>query len=135
MGWVSSVLWMPRLADSYGRAMIYKISMIGNIICIFFMHQTKDVKVMVGVMAGLGFLNSARTTIGFNYMNEFIPKSHKAIIGTLVKVSDSLAFLFTTIYFGWVAKTWIYPFYIGLSLCLLNLVGAFFLPESPKYLL
>jgi hypothetical protein len=90
---------------------------------------------MIGVMAGLGFLNTARTTIGINYMFELVPKSYKSVVGTLVKISDSMAFLFITIYFGWIGKTWICPYIIGLILCLVNLVGSFYLPESPKFLL
>jgi hypothetical protein len=90
---------------------------------------------MIGVNFMLGFTNSGRSTIGHIYMQEFIPQRAKTVVGTIYSTADALVFMIITVYFAWFAKNWIYITYIGFVLCILCVIGAIFLPESPKFLL
>jgi MFS family permease len=72
IGWALTLIWVSRLADIYGRAWIYRICMvlyIFDLVCVYFV---KDITLMIAVNFVMGCLTTARISIGFVYMQEFL---------------------------------------------------------------
>lgn len=80
-------------------------------------------------------LNSPTTyVIGFGYLQELVDNKHKSIYATFWNLSEGLIFVITTIYYWKISSHWVYILSFGYFLCALSLVGSFFLPESPVFL-
>ena len=91
------------------------------------------------VQCGLLFivgLNSRTTyVIGFGYLQEFVDKKHKNIYATLWNLSEGLIFVYATVYYWKIDRHWFYILSLGYFLNVLSVVGSFFLPESPVFLI
>jgi MFS family permease len=73
MGWSISVLWLPSLADVYGRMWLYRISVLITLVVfslIFFINNIYGIIVIMGI---IGFFSAVRVQIGYVYMMEFVP--------------------------------------------------------------
>ncbi len=81
-------------------------------------------------------LNSPTTyVIGFGYLQEFVGNKSKNIYAMLWSVSEGLIFVYATIYYWKIDRHWFYILSVGYFLSLLSMIGSFFLPESPVYLI
>lgn len=67
---------------------------------------------------------------------ELLPEKWQVFMGTALNIWDSLVQVFFTLYYWKINKDW-----IGFALVfaeisgLITILGAFFLPETPKYLI
>jgi MFS family permease len=73
LGYVSSLLWLPRLADIYGRKGIFFMAMVFSTFSWVVFLFDIDIKVCYFNLFLIGFINSARINVGFVYLMEFIP--------------------------------------------------------------
>ena len=73
LGWCLTLLWMPRLADVYGR----KWCVIPvNLICLGLFFGTlfaPNIYFLATVIFFWGFFNSVRTNVNFMYFMELMP--------------------------------------------------------------
>jgi len=53
----------------------------------------------------------------------------------LWSISEGLVFVYTTIYYWKIDKHWFYILSFGYFLAAVSMIGSFFLPESPVYLI
>ena len=72
LGWAVSLAWLPRLADIHGRSTIFKTAMVATLILLTMVYLTFNIYVMIGINFLLGTLTSARLSIGYVYMQEFV---------------------------------------------------------------
>mmetsp|Transcript_24333 Transcript_24333/g.30181 ORF Transcript_24333/g.30181 Transcript_24333/m.30181 type:complete len:110 (-) Transcript_24333:793-1122(-) len=73
--------------------------------------------------------------IGYLYLMEMMPKHSQTTVGSTWGVCDAMIYLFATIYFWQIGKDWYFVGVIGFLMNLFTSVTAWFLPESPRYLL
>lgn len=76
IGWVVSLLFLPRLADVYGRRWVYAVGMwlLLPVMVATLLNHSLDV--MIVCIFCQGFLSTVRVSIGFVYMMEFVAKKH-----------------------------------------------------------
>ena len=83
-----------------------------------------------------GFAAVGRCSIGFLYLIELIPDSHKVIYGTIIHFANALVGLIGCLYFWKVSKNCLWLEIGAWALNLSALAGVMiFLRESPKYLI
>jgi MFS family permease len=76
IGWALTLIWVSRLADIYGRAWIYRVSMVLYIVDLIAVYLVKDITGMIIVNFIMGCLTTARISIGFVYMQEFLTERY-----------------------------------------------------------
>lgn len=135
VGWASTLLWLPRFGDKYGRKNVFAVCMTLNLVMFTVMMTTGSLDVMMVSIFVQGALNSIRVNVGFLYLLEMMPKHLQTTIGSVWGISEACIYLFATIYFWKVSRDWFYFALVGYILNLCCAVGAWVLPESPRYLL
>ena len=136
VGWASSLLWMPRLADIYGRRKCYIIAMIIDTLLYANLLYTSNINVAIGTIFFAGFFASFRVGVGFIYLMELVPSKSRIAIGSLWGVLESSIMLNATLYFMFSQKRdWFRFAIVGFLVQIFALFSSFFIPESPKWLL
>ena len=89
----------------------------------------------IGSLFFIGALSSVRIIVGFTYMLELIGAPYRTMYGTLWGINENLVYLWATLYFWKVGKN-VFPLLaLGYGINIVAVVGVYFLPESPVYLI
>ena len=105
-----------------------------NLIAFTILLITHDIRLMTAMIFVQGFLTSIRINVGFLYFMEMMPSHAMTWFGVSKGIFDAVIYLFATFYFMKVSKDWFYFALIGYVLNIISATGAWFLPESPRYL-
>lgn len=135
IGWSCTLLWLPRLADIYGRKRLFCAGMLTISFLYVGILVTHSLNTMIALFFLTGALSSIRTQIGWVYWNEFFPSRLQNKLGTFYNMTDATVYMFATLYFWAGVKNWIYFALIGQVLAIFSAISSYFLPESPRYLL
>ena len=106
-----------------------------NLLMYSVMLYTHSLDVMLFSIFIMGAFCSIRVNIGFLYLLEMMPKHLQTRVGSIWNTSEACIYLLATIYFWVISKDWFYFASIGYALNLFCAAGAWFMPESPRYLL
>ena len=99
IGWATSLLWLPRLADNFGRQKLFAIGMTLNLVAYTVLLTAHDVRVMGAAIFSQGFITSIRLNVGFLLFMEMMPMHAQTCFGVAYGVLDALVYLFATVYF------------------------------------
>ena len=91
-------MFVPRLADIYGRKWVSYISIVITFPCLFGLSLSKSLAVTVPVFFVFGLSSIGRAIVTYVYVLELTPKKYKALIGTCNLCLDTVISLFTTAY-------------------------------------
>ena len=72
-GWAVAALFIPRLADIYGRKKMYFISMLCHGLIYFGIVMSRSLKLTTALMFFLGMAGAGRASVGYLYMLELTP--------------------------------------------------------------
>ena len=134
IGWSSTLLWVPRLADIYGRRRIFAYGQVISAVLYTIIMLSDSLNVIIAVSFLSGMLNSVRVNIGYVFMIELMPKSSQAKITTTWNIFEGSIYVLATFYFWQVSKNWLYFVAIGYGLSIYSAITVWSLPESPRYL-
>ena len=134
VGWATTLLWLPRFGDIYGRQRVFAIGMTLNLMMYTAMMFTRDLNIMLASVFIQGALTSLMCGVGWIYHMEIVPMHMRTYMGTVTANLDSATYLLATLYFWKVSKDWFYFALIGYIMNVIAAIGAWFLPESPPYL-
>ena len=134
IGWVCTLLWMPNLADKYGRKYPVWASWIVISICEVVMLLTKSIVVMSCMNFIQGAVASLRVNVGYVYLVEMMPKSKVTTVTTAYLILDACIYTFSSIYFWKISKHAKYFELIGLIWTTVGSIIIYWVPESPRYL-
>ena len=90
---------------------------------------------MIVVMAGFGLTTTTRLIVGFTYLTEIFPKNRQVAVVTINLVENSVVYILGTIYFWQISTNWFYFVLLGYIVSVVTCILAFFIPESPRFLL
>ena len=135
IGWTLFAVAIPRLADIYGRKMIFVGSLIMQAPTIYALILSSSVKLTTALLFVMGVLSAGRMSVGFLYIQEMVPAPSRAITGTLAITFDCMTMIWATIYFMYISHYTIYWEYYAVfqnvaAVCLIMM----HVPESPKWL-
>lgn len=126
---------MPVLSDKYGRKAFFQIGVTINLIAYTLIMINTSYWTQIVLLFIVGMNSPTTYVIGFGYLQELVGDDHKAIYATLWNVSEGLIFVISTIYYWKINRHWFYIVSVGYLLNWVSFLGAFFLPESPVFLI
>ena len=135
LGWCSTLLWVPALADQYGRKKVFIVGPIVDLFTYTVIMTTDNLYVMIAAMFVFGAATSIRANVGWVYFQELLPEQNVTFYSMLGFQLDGIVFLIATFYFWQVCKTWTYFTMIGYFFTISTLCLVWFLPESPRLLI
>lgn len=133
-GWAFAATFLPRLADVYGRKVVYLVSMIGHGTLFGAIVLSRSRILTTVLMFLLGMFSVGRASVGYLYMLELSPVKQQATIGTMLQLCNTLVTILATVYFYAISKEWVWFETCGVALNFIVVGCIYFLPESPKYL-
>ena len=74
IGWVSTLLVLPPMSDKYGRKLFFQFGIFANVIVYYFVKETRSLRNLIIAQFFCGMLNSLRTTMGYVYLMELLPR-------------------------------------------------------------
>jgi MFS family permease len=134
-GWSATLLWVPPLADKYGRRTLFVWGCVANLGLYTVLMLSHNLWLSVACIFLIGALESIRISIGFAYCMELMYEPNRSFYGTVWNVNEGLIYFWATLYFWLIAKDWLPFISIGYALSIISTVGVFFYPESPCYLI
>ena len=116
LGWCSTLLILPPIADRNGRKKIFFIGMCLNmVVMIFIMASTNYWFTIASIFAG-GMLSSIRQSIGYTYFLELIPMEKRTRYSTIWSCSEAAVSLWSVIYFTLISRHWFWLIFFGFLL-------------------
>ena len=133
VGLVIGCLFIPRLADLYGRKwfiIICNILVIPTLMCFLFMESINTLTFCFFV---LGILFTGHTLVNFLWGMEFIVKRLRVKVYALITGNSRVLIIFAVIYFRYISQSWVY-WILSVILVQICLVFCYFwFPESPDF--
>ena len=108
IGWSTTLLWVPRLGDVYGRKLLFTAAMFVDLALLAAVFLVKSSYAMMAIMFAFGALSSVRVNIGFVYLMEFMTKDRISVVGTFFGMTEALIYLGACVYYWLIAKNWLY---------------------------
>ena len=96
---------------------------------------THDLKVMIFLFFSVGAMSSIRVNVGYVYLMELLPKKAQTPVTSGRNVLEAFIYVLATLYFWQVSKHWFYYVFIGYTWNIISVIGMYWMPESPRYLL
>jgi len=135
-GWALSGLFLPRLADLYGRKLVFQVSMTLQLVTFIGLMLSRNMTLTTVIMFVFGISSVGRCSISFLYLMELLPTSRQVLVGTILHVFNAIVGVIGCLYFWKISKNWLWLEIFAGCLDLVAMVGTFFfMPESPKYLI
>ena len=135
-GWALSAIFIPRMADIYGRKKIFLFSMALQLCTFLALYFSRDLNLTTVLMFIFGIAAVGRCSIGFLYLMELLPTSRQVFVGTILHVNNASVGVIGCLYFWKVSKNWLWLEIFAGCLDLVAMVGTLIMiPESPKYLI
>eukprot|EP00347_Sterkiella_histriomuscorum_P019689 403340662 len=132
-GWTISCLIVPRLADLYGRKWPIICCSCISFVLILGLILSNNLNLSIALFFFLGMCQTGKISTVYVMMLELIPQFSTTILGTIVQLLDGATLIWSSIYFRYISKDWLWFQVFGLCTCGVACVLQFFLPESPKY--
>ena len=134
-GWTVAAFFVPRLSDLYGRKITFLVNMAIQSLAILAMIFAKSFVIMAVALFVVGMCSSARWTVSYVYLMEFLTEDTIKCVGPFVNASAALAFVIAAFTLQVLTKETIVLEYAALFISTLAVIlTIFFLPESPKWL-
>jgi MFS family permease len=128
-------LFLPRLADIYGRRPIYLFGLCLYACTAITYPFSKSLKLNFVLIFLGGISESARYYVGFVYLQELVPKHIQTYSGLLIFIVHAIAKICYDLFFYKVTKNWVYIGYLSIAFVLTAITSVIlFMPESPRYL-
>ena len=135
IGWTISAFFVSRISDLYGRKWTFIINMTVQFFAILAIIYTDNYGVMAGALFMVGVCSSARWTVSYVYLMEFLTENNIKCIGPMVNASAALAFIIGAFVLQVLTKDTVVLEYLAAGISAFSiLLTVCLLPESPKWL-
>ena len=136
LGWVLSLLVIPRAVDRSGRKWIIIISSIAAVVAYIGIMFSTSIYLTYFFILFNGLTLAGRVSVGYVYMMELLPAESRTAVGTTLLALESLIGLFgALVYKNFHTASFRNFAYPGPLLTIIGIIMMSFLPESPIYLL
>lgn len=135
VGWAISAAITPRLSDIYGRRPIFLLSMLVQLLSLIAIYISRSVWITIGLIFFFGMGGVGRSSISYLYMQEFLPQDKQTLVGTILQLNNGFVAVYTVLYYWFISNYWIPIQIFGGVLTAISMIGVWFLPESPKFLI
>ena len=108
LGWTLFAIAIPRLADIYGRKIVYGTAMLMQVPTIYGMILSRDVMMTTALLFVMGVCAAGRVSVGFLYIMEMVPATSRSLIGCMVGMIDCMTMIYVTLYFMYLSNDSVY---------------------------
>ena len=134
-GYTLSCLFVPRLADLYGRRLPFLVSSWFQLFIFIGIFFSNSYLFTVALILVFGFCGAGRSVVGYLYLLELVPSDWKTLVGTSLHSCNSLTFIMSALYFWFISKDWRWIILFSMIFNFIAVLGVtFIVPESPIYL-
>ena len=74
LGWVTTLLWIPRISDLHGRKRVLICGLVISTILYTLMLFVTSLDLLIAIMFGLGAMRTINISLSFVYMIELMPR-------------------------------------------------------------
>ena len=134
-GWCSTILWLPRQSDVYGRTKLFRYAMCLTLATFTTIYFSKSYLVTLLAILITGLFTSLRSGVGWPLLLELVPKSSRPLHAVVFGSIGAIEAMGCVVYFTYVSNNAYYFMGIGLTCQVIVVILTFMLPESPVYLL
>jgi len=100
------------------------------------MNFSRSVALTTSLMFTFGMACVGTRALCFLYLMELLPKKSQVPMGTVLNIFDAIVPVLGVVYFWKISKDWVWFVVIFAEIAgVLVIIGTFFLPESPKFLI
>lgn len=107
VGWATASLFLPRLADIYGRKKFFLISMTAFCCLYIAIVASKNIDLTIVLFGFLGICSVGRETICYLFLMELTPKKYQTMFGSITCAWGSLLMVWESLYFMFISKQWL----------------------------
>lgn len=132
-GWAFAATFIPRLSDLYGRRKVFLITMAFNFLIYVSILLSHNFSLTLVLMFLIGMTSVGRVG-GYIYLLDLTPVKQQTYTGMSLFAVNTTCGIWVCVYFAFISKQWQWFYLVGIFFNLVSVVGAYFLPESPKYL-
>ena len=107
-GWTSAAIMVPRLADLYGRKLVWAAAMLVQAPAILGLTSSDSVLLTQVLLFVMGLCAAGRVSVGFLYIMELIPTHARALVSCLLGTVDCMTMIYATLYFKYLTHDSVY---------------------------
>ena len=89
---------------------------------------------MVGIAASMGVAAAGRLNVGSVYLTEWCPRKNQTAVHILNLTGMAIIILSYIIFYWLISNETQYVLVVGCIVCIITAILAFFVPESPRFL-
>lgn len=108
LGWTLFAIAIPRMADIYGRKLVFSSALIIQAPTMYGLILSNSVNLTTALLFVMGVLSAGRISVAFLYIQEMVPEKSRSIVGTLALGYDCMTMIWATLYFMFVSHYTIY---------------------------
>ena len=136
LGWTIASLFIPRIADLFGRKPTFVTCMIFHLASLLLLIFSRSYEVTATSLFFIGMCSVGRWTVGYIYLLEFWTEMNIKRYGPFVAASSALALVFGAFTLQVITSHTIVLEYTAATMTFISIILAFSLmPESPKWLI
>ena len=134
-GWCLTLLWMPKLSDTYGRAGLFRFAMVLHTILYIVIMFSRSFTLTLASVFVTGLFTSLRYGVGWPFLLEIIPSQSRPVHAMIYGVLGALCGLVSSVIFFCITNRVQVFLAFGLAFQIIALVCSYMLPESPVFLI
>jgi len=134
IAWCVSLLFVPRLADRFGRRFLFLGARLCETALWLAMMLVRDFWVMFGLMICLGLCAAGRVNVGTVYITEWFPRKNQTILHMVFAAEVALGYIGYALYFWLWGNSTHNVQWLAYALSIVSVLLTFLMPESPRLL-
>ena len=134
-GWVFSLIFLPRIADLYGRYLIIVLVNFASVLATIMILATHSYSVMLVALFIQGACVTGVLTLSLLYLYENMQRDRYTSCLAVCFFAEGVMLIYVSFYFNFMSKNWlgaVLPFSIGGMVA--AVISATYFLESPRYL-
>eukprot|EP00347_Sterkiella_histriomuscorum_P014605 403360243 len=135
IGLVLGTIIFSRVGDLLGRKKTYFIGLLMHVLLSATLLILRDPNYFYAIIFLMGIEYPARFLVGYIYLSEMCSEKSRPIVTSIALFFVAQSVTFACIYFSLISKHWIWLEIVGLIITVIALIGAIWIPESPRFLI
>ena len=134
IGWVFTLIFIPKMADALGR---YKIMFVCNLItwtAFSMILLTQSYAILIVGMFTMGAASTSRIQVALLYVYESMTRANYQQVYTCAAALEAVMNIMSALYFKHVSKDWFWIAFTGLCAQTIGAFAFWFFTESPRFL-
>ena len=134
IGWITTLTFLPRLSDLYGRQKLIKCGNLVQLIGYTVIITTNSFTVLVCSLILMGTMATIRTQVSIVNLYENLKRPHYTIVYAVAALFEGLMGVLASLYFMLISKDYRGLILFGFTMHLVGVILSLFIYESPRYL-